>query len=212
MGTSLRLFRQWSRLIAACSAFLALGCEKTTEPEITLQVGPEEIHRFGADSGFAHYYELAGQGDILRIVLASYPLGCDEYVPPKAGEVFITVTLRVPPPSTIEPGKYPWMGLEVKADDVELSLAPDDDEERAALQASALPFVRLAEDARTLPPGGGVTLTKFEPETFGLVEGELGFRDAEAGQSANAALMGHFSIRLCHLSLDPTRRAPAKLE
>lgn len=210
MGMTLRSHRRLGRLIIVGGAFVALSCQKQTEHEITLQVGPEQIHRFGANSGFAHYYELADQGDVLRIVLASYPLGCGQYEPPKPGEVFITVTLRVPPPKTIEPGKYAWIGLPSQASESDSPAAPD--EQNSASEPSALPFVRLAEDARTLPPGGQLTLSKFEPETFGLVEGELAFRDADTGQAANTALLGRFSVRLCHISLDATRRAPAKLE
>lgn len=210
MGLTLRSFRRLAHVWILGGALSALACERTKDPEITLQVGPEEIHRFGANSGFAHYYELPGQDDLLRIVLASYPLSCDEYKPPKPGEVFITVTLRVPPPKTIEPGKYLWKGLDPQVRDPDAE--PARDEEVDAMEPSALPFVRLSEDARPLPPGGALTLTKFEPETFGLVEGELGFRDADAGQAVSAALLGSFSVRLCHVSLDATRRAPAKLE
>lgn len=207
MGDTLRRSSRFRHLLLTLSALSSLGCNKATDPEITLQVGPLEGHRFGANSGFAHYYELPGQDDILRIVLASYPLGCDEYQPPDPGEVFITVTLRVPPPKAIEPGDYPWKGLTPARDEGETAT-----EEEAPPEPSALPFVRLAEDARALPAGGFLTLTKFEPETFGVVEGELRFRDADSGQAASTALFGHFSVRLCHLSLDETRRAPAKLE
>lgn len=210
MGSSLRSFHLSRRLWLAGGALSLFACEETKDPEITLQVGPEEIHRFGANSGFAHYYELPGQDDLLRIVLASYPIGCDEYEPPDPGQVFITVTLRVPPQKTIEPGKYPWRGLDPQTRDSEAEAALG--ETNAAPEPSALPFVRLSEDARPLPAGGELVLTKFEPETFGLVEGELGFRDADTGQAATAALLGRFSVRLCHLSLDVTRRAPAKLE
>jgi hypothetical protein len=210
MGKKLRSFCLGGRFWLACGAFLSLACEKTKDPEITLQVGPEKIHRFGASSGFAHYYELPGQDDLLRIVLASYPIGCEEYEAPDPGEVFITVSLRVPAPKTIEPGKYTWRGLLVPDPDPEAE--GESEEGTTEQEPSALPFVRLAEDARALPPGGGMTLTKFEPEKFGLVEGDFEFRDADAGQAANAALLGHFSVRLCHLGLDASRRAPAKLE
>lgn len=213
MGQTLRWSGRLRQLLLCLGAFCAASCNRSSEQEITLQVGPEEIHRFGASSGFAHYYELPGEDDILRIVLASYPLGCEEYEPPEPGEVFITVTLRVPPQKTLEPGEYTWKGMKTgdsaKDADADTGPAPAED---APPEPSALPFVRLAKDARALPAGGGLTLTKFEPETFGVVEGELRFRDADTGQAASTALLGHFSVRLCHLSLDETRRAPAKLE
>lgn len=210
MGSLFRSLHLARRLWFAGVALSLFACERTKDQEITLQVGPEEIHRFGANSGFAHYYELPGQDDLLRIVLASYPLGCDEYEPPDPGQVFITVTLRVPSQKTIEPGKYPWKGLDPQVPDPEAEPAPG--EPNAPPEPSALPFVRLSQDARPLPAGGELVLTKFEPETFGLVEGELSFRDADTGQAATAALLGRFSVRLCHLSLDATRRAPAKLK
>lgn len=201
-----------TRLLAGAFCLLAslvsTGCDQEEKDEITLQVGPEEVIRFEVTSGFAHYYELPGQDDILRIILASYPLSCETYRPPNPGDVFITVTVRAPSPQLIEPGKFPWEGLEFEESSGEL----ENKNEEATPGASALPFVRLAEDARSLPPGGELNLTKFEPETFGLVEGELAFRDAETGQAANTALMGHFAVRLCHLGLDPARRAPEKLE
>lgn len=210
MGDTPRWFGRFPQQLLYLGVFCALSCNRSAEQEVTLQVGPEEIHRFGASSGFAHYYELPGEDDVLRIVLASYPLGCEQYQAPEPGEVFITVTLRVPPQKTLEPGEYPWKGLKPQASEPNAD-APTSEEE-APPEPSALPFVRLAKDARALPPGGGLTLTKFEPETFGVVEGELRFRDADTGQAASTALLGHFSVRLCHLSLDETRRAPAKLE
>lgn len=210
MGDILRRSGRFRRTLLCVIALCALGCDKSSAQEITLQVGPEEIHRFGASSGFAHYYELPGEDDVLRIVLASYPLGCEEYQAPEPGEVFITVTLRVPPRKTFEPGEYTWKGLKPQPSDPEQTASTT--EEDAPAEPSALPFVRLAKDARALPPGGGLTLTKFEPETFGVVEGELRFRDADTGQAASTALMGRFSVRLCHLSLDQTRRAPTKLK
>ncbi len=208
MTQLVRNLRVLSGFIGALAVLALPACEREKPDEITLQVGPEEVIRFEAISGFAHYYELPGQDDILRIMLASYPLSCETYRPPQIGDVFVTVTIRAPSPKLIEPGTFPWNGLEVEAESGDAQAQVDE----ATAQANSLPFVRLAEDARSLPPGGGVVLKKFEPETFGLVEGELAFRDAEAGQAANTALMGQFAVRLCHLELDPARRAPAKMD
>lgn len=178
---------------------LLAGCGGDKKDEITLQVGPEQVLRFPVESGFAHYYELPSGGDVLRIVLASFEVGCTDYVSPGPGQVFVTITLKVPPNQTLQPGEFEWKGLTTEE--------PKEGEEPPPPVVSPLPFVRLAEDARALPPGGVIKLREFHPERFGVVAGELAFRDAEAGQAANTALMGSFEVRLCHAELDPGRRA-----
>lgn len=180
---------------------LLLGCESPPKDEVTLQVGAAQAIQFEVESGFAHYYELPGHGDVLRIVLASYEVGCMEYLPPSEGEVFVTITLRLAPNETINTGKYPWSGLVVEGDG-------DEEDPTLAPRGVALPFVRLAQDARALPPGGYLELRKFVPERFGMVAGELAFRDAIEGQAATTALLGSFEVRLCHTELDEARRAP----
>lgn len=180
-------------------SMLLLGCNGEKKDEITLQVGPEQVIRFPVESGFAHYYELPNGGDVLRIVLASYEVGCTDYISPGPGQVFVTVTLKVPANHTLEPGEFEWKGLSVED--------AEEEEESPPPVVSPLPFVRLAEDARALPPGGVIKLREFHPERFGIVSGELAFRDAEAGQAASTALMGSFEVRLCHTDLDPGRRA-----
>src|SRR5690606_13749730 len=100
------------------------------------------------------------------IVLASYSLGCHEYREPEPGEVFATITLRVPNNENVEPGTYVWEGLPKKEEaHVEGELAPEpeptaaeseENDEKASengevivkpLPGYALPFVRLAQDA-----------------------------------------------------------------
>jgi hypothetical protein len=174
------------------------GCDEDHKDQITLQVGHEQAITFEVHSGFAHYYELPGHGDMLRIILASYEIGCMEYRSPEPGEVFVAVTVRVPPNETLAPGTFEWKGVVIDE-------AEDKDEEESPV-TDALPFVRLAQAARALPPGGQLKLRKFAPERFGLVQGQLAFRDAETGQVASTALLGDFSVRICHADLDPARR------
>lgn len=183
--------------LAVFGVFLA-GCEQEHRDQITLQVGRDQAIPFEVESGFAHYFELPGHGDVLRIILASYELDCMEYRSPEAGDVFVAITVRVPPNETLDPGTFEWKGIVVDEE--------DDEDERAAPVTDALPFVRLGEDARALPPGGHLKLRKFSPERFGLVQGQLAFRDAGAGQVASTALLGDFSVRICHAALDPARR------
>lgn len=216
---------------AACGILLPLlltSCGKEEEQTFTLQVGPAQVMKFAARSAFAHYYELPGQEDILRIVLASYSLGCHEYREPEPGEVFTTITLRVPVNENVEPGTYVWNGLPPKGEDPQAAEAAaqpapppaesDAEKEKDAVSGEvivpplpgyAVPFVRLAQDARALPPGGTFKLTKLERQPFGQVEGELQFRDGGEGDAPTAALMGEFSVRLCHISLDSARATTA---
>ena len=127
---------------------------------------------------------------------------------------------------TWEPGTYVWEGTPKKEDEplegeaVPEPPPPESDEKDEAdvegaekialpLPGYALPFVRLAQDARALPPGGTLKLTKLERQPFGQVEGELQFRDGSEGDASTAALMGEFSVRLCHISLDSARSTTA---
>lgn len=186
----------------ALIGFSCTGCKNEMVDELTLQVGPDDVIRFRPQSGFAHYFEMPGGEDVLRIFLASYELGCQEFRPPGVGDVFVAITLRAPPDKMLMAGKYPWEGF---VDPKEIG---DSDVEAPGLQS--LPFVRLAEDARPLPPGGELVLKQLEAETLGLVQGELAFRDADVGQAATTALIGSFSVRLCQVDLDESRQGPPK--
>ncbi len=184
------------RMAWAALCALVASCGPPPEPSITLQVGPNQVLSFEPRAAFAHYYELPGHEDVLRIVLASYPVSCQRFLPPGPGEVYVSVTVFAPPTTTIEPGAYPWQGL-----------PSDDEEEDAEPQAKALPFVRLAQEGRTLPPGGLLKINAFKKEPLGLLEGQLAFRDGGDQQASTAALMGDFSLRLCHGDFDPARAA-----
>lgn len=219
-----------SRLSTGCviaTALLLGSCKGKAEQPFTLQVGPDQIIRFEAKSAFAHYYELNGEDDILRIILASYELGCQEYLAPKPGEALLTVTVRVPQHENLVTGGYLWEGIPEEPEELLEGEAPakkeptSEDSDDAAIgdettdessavpivPGYAMPFVRLAEDARPLPPGGSLRLTSFERKPFGLVEGELHFRDGGDGDASTTALMGPFSVRLCQFSLDPARNS-----
>lgn len=187
--------RDYRLLLAICCAGAA-GCDAPAQSPITLQVGPNQVLSFAPRSAFAHYYELPGHDDVLRLVLASYPMGCESFIPPGPGEVYITVTVFAPPTTTIEPGEYRWEGR-----------SSDEDQEESEPRAYALPFVRLAKEGRPLPPGGLLKLKTIQKEALGLVEGQFAFRDGGDHQAATAALMGDFSLRLCHTDFDPARAA-----
>jgi len=183
---------------------LSIGCQRDTVPELTLQAGPDQILRFSPRSGFAKYVEIPGQGDMLRIVLASYPLTCQSYAPPAEGEVFVSVTVHARSGEPMSGAKIPWDGstLDLAGQD---GPSPTAESEEPVPRVWALPLVRLAKDARPLPPGGSMTITRFSREPYGVVEGEFQFSDAAEGEAATAALMGSFKVQLCHVDLDPSR-------
>ncbi len=183
--------------------FFAGACRGEAREVITVGVGPTPVYRFEPQAAFAHYYELPSRRDVLRIVLGSYPMSCEHYEPPKAGDVLITITVHADEGRPLAPGKFPYEGDSERED--------EKPEERKG--ATVLPFVRLAEDARALPPGGFLTLTQFSPEPSGLIEGELAFRDESGGQGADVsmtALLGKFSLRLCRVVRDPSRQQPVQ--
>jgi len=187
-----------------------LGCSSPEAPPITLQVGPDRILHFSPKSAYAQYFELPGEGDLLRIILASYPVPCKTYVPPGKGDVYVTVTLHSEPGKPLTGREFSWEGLPV-AYFSDLRPAPSPAE--APSPNWALPYVRLAQESRPLPPGGHVKLARFSREPFGVVEGEFKFSDAGDGEAATAALLGSFRVQLCHVELDPARAtAPTEEE
>lgn len=175
------------------------ACEDELVPELMLQTGQGRVHRFSAESGYAQYVEQSGGPDTLRIVVASYPLRCDEYEPPPEGEVLITVTVTSPAGAIEAPGQFRWTG-EIPSSE---SSSAEKEEERE--EASALPFVRLSEEARPLPAGGQLALLQLEASPHGLVSGEFQFSDSSPGEAARAALFGPFQVPLCAVKLDPMR-------
>lgn len=179
------------------------GCDEESPPELMLQTGHGRVHRFSARSGYAQYVEQLGGVDTLRIVVASYPLRCHEYKPPPDGEVLVTVTVSSPPGGIEAPGRFHWTGTLPVTD-----LNTLETEEEGA-EASALPFVRLAREARALPAGGQLALLQFDPTPHAMVAGEFQFSDASQGESARAALFGPFQVPLCAVQLDPMRSREA---
>lgn len=187
---------------------LAIGCQPQTKHDLTLQVGPDRIIRFAPVAGFAQYFEIPGQDDRLRIVLASYDVGCNSFVPPDQGQVYVSVTVQAHAGESLIGRKIPWEGTKQPLDVIEVAPAGDNqehDKDKDPVQAYALPFVRLARDARALPPGGHIEIRKFDREPYGTIEGEFEFSDAGEGEAATAALLGSFRVQLCHVELDEAR-------
>jgi len=206
----MRYLRPHHALLLSC-ALASLSCTETKGSQLTLQVGPGQTIQFEPKSAFAHYFELRGEPDVLRLFMASYEMGCQEYKSPEPGDVFVSVTVTVPEGEKLKLGNAMWEGLSLPTAD---TLLPGEKvvEEAPRPQVSALPFVRLAEEGRSLPPGGHLKLNEFQRSPHGLIRGELAFRDGGEGQAATAALLGEFEMRLCHLELDPARveKSPEK--
>ncbi len=183
-------------LLCALLTLALSGCDKPTAPSVELEVGPERF-RFVPRTAFAEYWELPGAPDQLRITLASYSASCDRYRGPEKGEALVTLTLRVPADKSIAPGEFRWKGLEETPGRVE--------------EPGVVPFVRLAHEGRALGSGGSLRLTHFDKSPHGLVEADFAF-SAPAGAEgageptrASGGLRGGLSVRLCRVSLDPSR-------
>lgn len=198
---SVGLFRRFSKsgeldalvlgatLLGLCGALLS--CQSQKAAPLSLQVGPDQTIVFEPVSSFAHYYELPGHGDLLRIVFANYQVGCESYSPPAEGQVYIAVRVQTSSSAALEEGEYPWAG--------------NSSDEKDPPGPRAMPYVRLEKEGRVLPAGGGLKITTLEKSAMGRVAGVLGFRDGGAGEAPTASLVGAFSVRLCHADLDPTR-------
>lgn len=168
------------------------GCEQEDVPEITVQVGPRSSFAFAPRTALARYVEHPTQPDQLKLLIASYELGCNAFVAPLPGEVFVTVTAQVPRGEEIGVGDFPWGG--------------DIEPLKTGQAKIALPFVRLADEGRALPAGGELRLEEVEKKLHGRIRGQLRFQDGGEGEAKTAGLAGSFVARICELSVDATRR------
>ncbi len=189
-------------LFALC---VTAGCNEPPNQELSLQVGPDRILRFSPTSGFAQYFEVPGQGDLVRVVLSNYPLRCPVFEPPKPGQVYISITIRAETGQTIIGEKIPWNGIPAEFLPQEDDALPRRSPVTETPKVWALPMIRLFEDARPLPAGGYLTVSDLSREPYGVLEGEFHFSDAGEGEAASAALLGPFRVQFCHTELSPSR-------
>jgi hypothetical protein len=178
----------------ALLAVAALACARDAAPPLELRLGDAQATRFVPLTALARYVELAGRGDQLRLVFASYEQGCDRFVPPGDGAVHVQVTVQAPAGAPLETGAYPASG----------DLADFEGGQRGALA-----YVRLRDGGRALPGGGKVELERLDLRLHGEVVGELALSDGSAGQPERHHLRGRFRARLCHVALDRARRQKA---
>jgi hypothetical protein len=189
--TRLRLLGR--ALVLLCTVALG-GCQKEDGAPITVELGGGRSHRFVPVVALARYVEIPAAPDELRIVLASYRIGCDSFSPPPPGEVFASVVALVPDGATIGPGEFSWPGA-----------LP----EGKLGEALVVPTVGLAEGSRLVEARGKLRLDQVELADNGRVTGQLLFAELEGAEPGAPApttrLSGGFSARFCALSLDPAR-------
>lgn len=170
------------------------ACRKDEGAPITVELGGGRSHRFVPAVALARYVEIPAAPDELRIVLASYRMGCDTFDPPPPGEVFASVVALVPDGATIGPGEFTWPGA-----------VP----EGKLAEPLAVPTVGLADGTRTVEARGKLRLDQVELTDNGRVTGQLLFAELEGAEPGARApstrLSGGFTAHFCSLSLDPTR-------
>lgn len=170
------------------------GCKREDGAPITVELGGGRSHRFVPLVALARYVEIPAAPDELRIVLASYRIGCDSFTPPPPGEVFASVVALVPDGATLGPGEFTWPGA-----------LPDG----KLTEALVVPTVGLAEGSRTVEARGKLRLDQVELSANGRVTGQLLFAELEGAEpgapTPTTRLSGGFSAHFCALSLDPLR-------
>jgi hypothetical protein len=143
-----------------------------------------------AKVAFAEYVELPGRRSELRLIMATYPVGCGSFHAPAGDDVLVSLTLTAPAGDAVALGRFPFT-----ADEEELNGPP-----------RSLPFVRGANWTREFSPAGEVTLSQFEPKLQGRVTGTFSFLETEPDEGkSQAGLRGEFNVRLCRAAPDPAR-------
>jgi hypothetical protein len=171
---------------------LALGvalaaCDTVRAHEVTIVDGATTT-RFAAQSAIGEYVELPGLRNELRLTLANYPLACERWTPPKAGEVALSLTIVLPPDVKPAPGSYAWSGLPSK------DVPPH--------EAYVLPKALFGDHSRVFEPGGGLKLSSVSVDLHGVVSGALAFEYPGEGARPATRIDGGFEVKIC-------RSAPA---
>jgi len=184
--------RRWLRAFA--TGLATLGCDSEPIAVVHLSVGalPGEHRSFQPKSAIAEYTELPGVGAELRVVLSSYPITCESYLPLHQDQVLVTLNFSSPIGTTLGPGAYPWSGPTGQTPDAPAG------SERPTPQV--LPLIRLGSQIRELPPGGLVELTEVKLDAQGAVRGLLRLEQPGAAGLPATSLLGSFSARWCRIS------------
>lgn len=174
-----------ARALLLGSALVALGCDRAPAHQVTIVDGATVTH-FQARSAFAEYIELPGQRNELRLTLASYAVSCERWIPPRDGDLALTVVITTPAEVRPTTGSVPWSGIP----------APDE-----PLQAPfALPKALLGHRSRLFEPGGAIRLSAVQIEPHGTVAGVLAFEFPGEAERPATRVEGAFDAKVCRIA------------
>jgi hypothetical protein len=166
--------------------FAVLSCRPDAGSAIQLELDREHKLEFVAETAFAEYVELSGDGRQLTITLASYEASCDRFVPPENGEASVTVSIMAPA-GAILPGSYAWTGN-----------GPSD--QSASTRPYAVPTARAGRKSYLFQPGGAVQVTEVSLAHRGTVKGVLLFEFPGDAAHPPTAIRGSFQAAICRLN------------
>ena len=184
----------WTRIFAVALASLSFGCKQDRQAsavvELTVGSAPEQSMNFRARTSLAEYIEIPGQGNELRLTIASYEASCEMFMPPPSSDD-VSVSIVITTPSGVAPtsGTYPWLGHEAHGGD---RLSP--------AKAYSFPTARIGSKSFVFQPGGGVLLKGLSLGKHGSVSGLLNFEFSGDAKKPATSLKGRFSARICRYS------------
>ncbi len=186
-----RLRRAAARLLVALPG-LALGCRTESAAPIQLVVGSDSHERvtFTPVSAFAEYVQVPGSGNELHLTLAGYEASCERFVPPRAGQALVSVSVVTPRSAPLAPGVYGWDGHGAHGG---TQASPE--------RAYAVPHARIGQKSFVFPPGGSLRLTEVVLERAGKLKGFLAFEFAGSAERQAASISGSFEATLCRVRL-----------
>jgi hypothetical protein len=184
----------WTRVFSVALAALSFGCKQPAESSavVELKVGGarEQPTNFRARTSLAQYVEIPGQGNELRLTIASYDASCDVFTPPPSSDD-VSVSIVITTPSGVAPasGTYPWLGHEAHGG-----------ERTSPAKAYSFPTARIGNKSHVFQPGGGVLLKGLSLGKHGSVSGLLNFEFSGDAEKPATSLKGRFSARICRYS------------
>lgn len=184
----------WTRVCSFALVALSFGCKQEPEASaiVELKVGdaPGESVNFQARTSLAEYVEIPGQGNELRLTIASYEASCDVFTPPPNPEdASVSVVITTPAGVAPTSGTYPWLGHKAHGG-----------ERTSPAKAYSFPTARIGKKSHVFQPGGGVLLKGLTLGKHGSVSGLLNFEFSGDAKNPATSLKGRFSARICRYS------------
>ncbi len=176
---------------SACVCLYLLGvgvvaCEPSHIHDLSIVDGADTIH-FGTTTAFAEYVELPGAHNELRITLASYPLSCEHWEPPKEGQYALSIVVVTPAAQKPAPASYPWAGLPPRDQPVQ--------------EPYAMPKLLLGGHSRLFEPGGALRLGAVPLDLHAWVVGALAFEYPGDGNRPATRIDGGFEAKICRSAI-----------